>query len=141
MSRPFTALIAAFQLAARDSNSPKVKFHADGVEWTLAYIRPGARMAKTKNYGSVTVASGRFGSPTAKWGGRILADGSVEWGRDATPALAEALAAIPTDPLPVVQRSRKAMPTPEDRSERHLSLAYQEEQHSARWEHNYGGDN
>lgn len=26
-----------------------------------------------------------------------------------------------------------------DPSERHLSLAWQEEQNSARWEHNYGG--
>ena len=97
-------LVEAFRAAAQAVKFPKVVVEADGVEWTLSYTRPDSDKAKPENKDTVGIASGKWGDPAAKWAGRILADGTVKWGKDATPALADAIAAIPTAPLPLKAR-------------------------------------
>lgn len=98
------ALVEAFRSAAATVKFPKVVLAVDGVEWTLSYTRPDSDKAKPENKDTVGIASGKWGDPAAKWAGRIGADGSVKWGKDATPALAAALAAVPTAPLPLKAR-------------------------------------
>jgi hypothetical protein len=83
---------------------PKVVLTADGVEWTLAYVSPNSEKAKPENRDTIGIASGKFGEPTAKWGGRIAQDGSVMWGKDATPDLVAAVQGIDPSALPLTKK-------------------------------------
>ena len=95
------ALLEAFRAAAQSIKFPKVTLVADGVEWTLSYVSPTSERAKPENRGTVGISSGKFGEPTARWGGRISADGTVTWGKDATPELVAAVQGINTSTLPL----------------------------------------
>ena len=95
------ALIGAFRAAAQSIKFPKVTLVADGVEWTLSYVSPTSEKAKPENRGTVGISSGKFGEPTARWGGRIGQDGTVTWGKDATPELVAAVQGIDTSTLPL----------------------------------------
>ena len=98
------ALIGAFRAAAQSVKFPKVVLTADGVEWTLAYVSPNSEKAKPENRDTIGIASGKFGEPTAKWGGRIAQDGSVMWGKDATPDLVAAVQGIDPSALPLTKK-------------------------------------
>jgi len=98
------ALIGAFRAAAQSIKFPKVVLTADGVEWTLAYVSPNSEKAKPENRDTIGIASGKFGEPTAKWGGRIGQDGSVMWGKDATPDLVAAVQGIDPSALPLKKK-------------------------------------
>ena len=98
------ALIGAFRAAAQSVKFPKVVLTADGVEWTLAYVSPNSEKAKPENRDTIGIASGKFGEPTAKWGGRIAQDGSVMWGKDATPDLVAAVQGIDPSALPLKKK-------------------------------------
>ena len=95
------ALVGAFRSAAAAVKFPKVVITADGVEWTLSYVSPTSEKAKAENRGTVGISSGKFGEPTARWGGRIGTDGTVTWGKDATPELVAAVQGIDTSTLPL----------------------------------------
>ena len=95
------ALIGAFRAAAQSVKFPKVTLVADGVEWTLAYVSPTSEKEKAENRDTIGIASGKFGEPTAKWGGRIGTDGTVTWGKDATPELVAAVQGIDPSALPL----------------------------------------
>ena len=95
------ALIGAFRAAAQSVKFPKVVLTADGVEWTLAYVSPNSEKAKPENRDTIGIASGKFGEPTARWGGRIGTDGTVTWGKDATPTLVAAVQGIDPSALPL----------------------------------------
>ena len=95
------ALLEAFRAAAQSVKFPKVVLTADGVEWTMAYVSPTSEKAKPENRDTVGISSGKFGEPTAKWGGRIGQDGSVMWGKDATPELVAAVQGIDPSALPL----------------------------------------
>jgi hypothetical protein len=98
------ALIGAFRSAAATVKFPKVVLTADGVEWTLSYVSPMSEKAKPENRDTIGIASGKFGEPTAKWGGRIGQDGSVVWGKDATPDLVAAVQGIDPSALPLKKK-------------------------------------
>jgi hypothetical protein len=98
------ALLGAFRAAAVTVKFPKVVLTADGVEWTLSYVSPMSEKANPANRDTVGIASGKWGEPNAKWGGRITADGSVTWGKDATPELAAAVQGIDTSTLPLKKK-------------------------------------
>jgi len=95
------ALIEAFRSAAQSVKFPKVVLTADGVEWTLAYVSPNSEKAKPENRDTIGIASGKWGEPGARWGGRIGQDGSVVWGKDATPDLVAAVQGIDPSALPL----------------------------------------
>ena len=95
------ALLEAFRSAAAAVKFPKVVITADGVEWTLSYVSPTSEKAKPENRGTVGISSGKFGEPTARWGGRIGTDGVVMWGKDATPDLVAAVQGIDPSALPL----------------------------------------
>ena len=95
------ALLEAFRSAAAAVKFPKVVITADGVEWTLSYVSPTSEKAKFENRGTVGISSGKFGEPTARWGGRIGTDGVVMWGKDATPDLVAAVQGIDPSALPL----------------------------------------
>ena len=98
------ALLGAFRAAAVTVKFPKVVLTADGVEWTLSYVSPMSEKANPANRDTVGIASGKWGEPNAKWGGRITADGSVTWGKDATPELAAAVQGIDPSALPLKKK-------------------------------------
>ena len=95
------SLIEAFRSAAAAVKFPKVVITADGVEWTLAYVSPTSEKAKPENRDTVGISSGKFGETTARWGGRIAQDGTVTWGKDATPTLVAAVQGIDPSALPL----------------------------------------
>ena len=95
------ALVGAFRAAAQSVKFPKVVITADGVEWMLAYVSPTSEKAKPENRDTVGISSGKFGEPTARWGGRIGTDGTVTWGKDATPELVAAVQGIDPSALPL----------------------------------------
>jgi hypothetical protein len=95
------ALIGAFRAAAQSVKFPKVVVVTGETEWTLAYVSPNSEKAKPENRDTIGIASGKFGEPTAKWGGRIAQDGSVMWGKDATPDLVAAVQGIDPSALPL----------------------------------------
>ena len=98
------ALLEAFRSAAATVKFPKVMVQVDGVEWTLAYVSPTSEKAKAENRGTIGIASGKFGEPTARWGGRIGQDGTVTWGKDATPELVAAVQGIDPSALPLKKK-------------------------------------
>ena len=98
------ALVGAFRAAAQSIKFPKVTLVADGVEWTLAYVSPTSERAKPENRDTIGIASGKFGEPTARWGGRIGQDGTVTWGKDATPTLVAAVQGIDPSALPLKKK-------------------------------------
>ena len=98
------SLIEAFRAAAATVKFPKVTLVADGVEWTLSYVSPTSEKAKSENRGTIGIASGKWGEPTAKWGGRIAQDGTVTWGKDATPTLVAAVQGIDPSTLPLKKK-------------------------------------
>ena len=95
------ALIGAFRAAAAEVKFPKVVLTAGETEWTLSYTAPDSEKAKPENRDTVGIASGKWGEPNAKWGGRISADGTVTWGKDATPDLVAAVQGIDPSTLPL----------------------------------------
>jgi hypothetical protein len=95
------SLIEAFRSAAQSVKFPKVVLTADGVEWTLSYVSPMSEKANPANRDTIGIASGKWGEPGARWGGRIGQDGSVVWGKDATPELAAAVQGIDPSTLPL----------------------------------------
>ena len=95
------SLIEAFRSAAQSVKFPKVVLTADGVEWTLAYVSPTSEKAKSENRDTVGISSGKWGEVGARWGGRITQDGSVVWGKDATPDLVAAVQGIDPSALPL----------------------------------------
>ena len=98
------ALIGAFRAAAQSIKFPKVVVQVDGVEWMLAYVSPTSEKAKPENRDTVGISSGKWGEPTARWGGRISADGTVTWGKDATPTLVAAVHGIDPSALPLKKK-------------------------------------
>ena len=97
-------LVESFRLAALTVKFPKVVMSVGEQEVTLSYTRPDSEKAKPENKDTVSVASGKWGDPAAKWYGRIGADGVFKPGKDATPAVAEALAALDPNALPWKKR-------------------------------------
>jgi hypothetical protein len=98
------ALIEAFRAAAQSVKFPKVVVVTGETEWTLAYVSPMSEKAKPENRDTIGIASGKFGEPTAKWGGRISTDGTVAWGKDATPELVAAVQGIDPSALPLKKK-------------------------------------
>lgn len=99
-------IIEAFRSAAAAAKFPKVRLTVDGVEWSLAYVRPDSERAKPENRDTVSITAGKYGEPDAKWAGRIGADGTFAPGKDATPALADALVALDPSNLDWVKRGK-----------------------------------
>ena len=98
------ALVGAFRAAAATVKFPKVVLNAGDTEWTLSYVSPNSEKAKPENRDTVGISSGKWGEPNAKWGGRIAADGTVAWGKDATPDLVAAVQGIDPSTLPLKKK-------------------------------------
>ena len=94
-------LVQAFRTAAATVKFPKVVVQAGGVEWTLSYVSATSEKAKPENRDTVGISHGKYGDPAAKWGGRIGTDGTVKWGKDATPELAAAVQGVNPSALPL----------------------------------------
>jgi hypothetical protein len=98
------ALIEAFRSAAATVKFPKVVLNAGDTEWTLSYVSPMSEKANPANRDTVGISSGKWGEPTAKWGGRIGTDGTVTWGKDASPDLVAAVQGIDPSALPLKKK-------------------------------------
>jgi len=98
------ALIEAFRSAAQSVKFPKVVVVTGETEWTLAYVSANSEKAKPENRDTIGIASGKWGEPGARWGGRIGQDGSVVWGKDATPDLVAAVQGIDPSALPLKKK-------------------------------------
>jgi hypothetical protein len=83
---------------------PKVVLNAGDTEWTLSYVSPMSEKANPANRDTVGISSGKWGEPTAKWGGRIGTDGTVTWGKDASPDLVAAVQGIDPSALPLKKK-------------------------------------
>jgi len=101
------ALLDAFRAAAATVKFPKVVLTAGETEWTLSYTAPDSEKAKPENRDTVSIAAGKYGEPNAKWGGRIAQDGTVAWGKDATPELAAAVQGVDPSALPLKTKGKK----------------------------------
>lgn len=90
-----TRIIKAYQsLPATMKRFPKVRATIGGVEVSISYTPPFSLKAKPENCGTCAIASGKWGSPDAKWYGRIMANGKFVPGHDATPEIVAWVAAL-----------------------------------------------
>ena len=91
-------ILEAFRAKAAEVRFPKCKITIDGVEITLSYTSTASIKAKTENLDTVSIASGKWGDPNAKWFGRIGSDGGWKSGKDATPELLSILSGFSKNP-------------------------------------------
>lgn len=95
-------IIKAYQSLRRLKRYPKVTAVIGGAEVTISYTPTDSVKAKPENRGTCAVASGKWGSPDAKWYGRIKADGEFAPGHDITPEVAAWLVSLCNEETPIV---------------------------------------
>lgn len=96
-------VIGAYKaLPAGMKRFPKVRALIDETVVTIAYTAPTSDKAKPENRGTCAVSSGTWGTPDAKYYGRILADGTFVPGHNLTPAVHAWLASFANPETEVV---------------------------------------
>lgn len=81
-------IVKAYQSLRAMKRYPKIATTIGGVEITVSYTPMSSMKAKPENRGTCAIASGKWGSPDAKWYGRIKADGEFVPGHHITPEVA-----------------------------------------------------
>lgn len=93
-----SAVITMFDAAAQNLKYPKVEFFSAGTQ-TVAFVRINSGV----NKGGVNINNGeKYGTPAAKWYGRINRDGSYSPPRSITPQINDLIESFAATPIETV---------------------------------------